>query len=159
MLPKKPANWTHPSQEVSKQFSTLFDNFREAPISGPFWVALKSELELLTSKKTARKVGTKSRQRQPKVAGRFAFPGARNPSISRFGKSFQQISRILPSVFGNPPTEPGNSHSLLESLIKIHSERSSGEWGASWEWGVFLGSGGKPRKSREFPETDSLPRP
>ena len=45
-------------------------------------------------KHPARKVGTRSRQCGPKVPGRFAFPGARNPricSISRFGKNFPAI--------------------------------------------------------------------
>ena len=49
-------------------------------------------LELSISKKhPARKVGTRSRQCRPKVSGRFAFPGARNPrtcSISRLGNIF-----------------------------------------------------------------------
>ena len=70
-------------------------------------------------KTPARKVGTRSRQCRPKVPGRFAFPGARNPricSISRFGKTVPVIfPRDFPGVFlGNPRTDPGNSHSLLE---------------------------------------------
>ena len=69
-------------------------------------------------KHPARKVGTRSQQCGPKVPGRFALPGARNPgirSISQFGKIFQQFSRDFPGVFlGNPQTDPGNSHSLLE---------------------------------------------
>ena len=76
-------------------------------------------LELSISKKhPARKVGTRSRQCRPKVPGRFAFPGARNPricSISRFGKYFPAISLDFLGVFlENPRKDPGNSHSLLE---------------------------------------------
>ena len=50
-------------------------------------------------KHPAQKVGTRSRQCGPKVSGRSAFPGARNPSIcsiSRFGKIF---SSNFPGVF------------------------------------------------------------
>ena len=50
-------------------------------------------------KHPARKVGTRSRQCRPKVPGRFAFPGARNPRIcciSRFGKIF---SSNFPGTF------------------------------------------------------------
>ena len=56
-------------------------------------------------KHPTRKVGTRSRQCGPKVPGRFAFPGARNPricSISRFGYYFPAVfpvhSRSFPSV-------------------------------------------------------------
>ena len=49
-------------------------------------------LELSIWKNTPhRRLGQLSGQRRPKVCGRFAFPGARNPrslSFSRFGKSF-----------------------------------------------------------------------
>ena len=69
-------------------------------------------------KHPARKVGTRSRQCGPKVPGRFAFPGARNPgicSISRFGNNFPAIfpefSRDFPAEL---PQRPRNSHSLLE---------------------------------------------
>ena len=71
-------------------------------------------------KHPARKVGTRSRQYGPKVSGRFAFPGARNPencSISRsWKKFFQQFSRSFPGTFflQNSCTDSGDSHSLLE---------------------------------------------
>ena len=61
-------------------------------------------------KHPARKVGTRSRQCGPKVPGRFALPGARNPricSISRFGKIspavFPGLSRSFPR---EPPNRP-----------------------------------------------------
>ena len=56
-------------------------------------------------KHPARKVGTRSRQCGPKVPGRFAFPGARNPricSIWRFGKIFPAI---FPEFSRNFPPE------------------------------------------------------
>ena len=59
-------------------------------------------------KHPARKVGTRSRQCGPKVPGRFAFPGARNPSICsiwRFGKIFPAI---LPEFSWSFPQEPPN---------------------------------------------------
>ena len=86
--------------------------------------SLRNSLVFLTvfclfQTRPARKVGTRSGQGRPKVPGRFAFPGARNPricSISRSGKNFiRQFSRDFPGVFPeNPRTDPGNSHSLLE---------------------------------------------
>ena len=57
-------------------------------------------------KHPAQNVGTRSRQCRPRVRGRFAFPGARNPrtcSISRFGKIFPAISRDFPR---EPPDRP-----------------------------------------------------
>ena len=70
-------------------------------------------LELLISKKhPARKVGTRSRQCRPKVPGRFAFPGDRNPricSISRFKKTFPAIfPRTFPEFSSGrePPNRP-----------------------------------------------------
>ena len=61
-------------------------------------------------KHPAWKVGTRSWQCRPKVPGRFAFPGARNPRvcrISRFGKYlpaiFQGLSRSFP---WEPPNRP-----------------------------------------------------
>ena len=61
-------------------------------------------------KHPARKVGIRSRQCGPKVPGRFAFPGARNPrigSISRFGKNFPAIFPGLSWSFpGEPPNRP-----------------------------------------------------
>ena len=61
-------------------------------------------------KHPARKVGTRSRQCRPKVPGRFAFPGARNPricSISRSGKIFPAIFPGLSRSFpGEPPNRP-----------------------------------------------------
>ena len=60
-------------------------------------------------KHPARKVGTRSRKCGPKVPGRFAFTGARNPriySISRFGKNaatFPGLSRSFP---WEPPNRP-----------------------------------------------------
>ena len=51
-------------------------------------------------------MGTRSRQCGPKVPGRFAFPGARNPricSISRFGKI---IPEIFPGLSRGFPREP-----------------------------------------------------
>ena len=60
-----------------------------------------------------------SGQGRPKVPGRFAFPGARNPricSMSRSGNIFPAIFPGLSRSFpGEPPNRPGNSHSLLES--------------------------------------------
>ena len=59
-------------------------------------------------KHPARKVGTRFRQCGPKVPGRFAFPGARNPricSISRFGKIFPAI---FPGLSRSFPREPPN---------------------------------------------------
>ena len=56
-------------------------------------------------KHPARKVGKRSRQCGPKVPGRFAFPGARNPricSIWRFGKNFPAIFPELSSSRGYP---------------------------------------------------------
>ena len=72
------------------------------------WVSRR--LELSISKTSRTEGGDKlGGQCQPKVPGRSAFPGARNPrihSISRFGKKiFQQLSRSF-------PREPPNS--LLE---------------------------------------------
>ena len=61
-------------------------------------------------KHPARKVGTRSGQGRPKVPGRFAFPGARNPricSISRSGKNFPAIFPGLSRSFpGEPPNRP-----------------------------------------------------
>ena len=60
-------------------------------------------------KHPARKVGTRSRECRPKVRGRFAFPGARNPricSISRFGKIYPAIFPRLSQSF---PREPPNA--------------------------------------------------
>ena len=61
-------------------------------------------------KHPARKVGTRSRQCRPKVTGRFAVPGARNPricSISRFRKIFPAIFPGLSRSFpGEPPNRP-----------------------------------------------------
>ena len=56
-------------------------------------------------KHPARKVGTRSRQCGNKVPSRFAFPGARNPSICsiwRFGKNFPAI---FPEFSRNFPPE------------------------------------------------------
>ena len=63
-------------------------------------------------------MGTRSPQCGPKVPGRFAFPGARNPricSIWRFGKKFQLFSRNFPGTFlQNSRKDPRSSHSLLK---------------------------------------------
>ena len=59
-------------------------------------------------KHPARKVGTRSRQCGPKVPGRFAFPGARNPGIcstSRFGKHFPAIFPGLSRSFPGEPSD------------------------------------------------------
>ena len=59
-------------------------------------------------KHPTRKVRTSSRQCRPKVPGRFAFPGARNPricSISQFGKNFPAI---FPELSRSFPREPPN---------------------------------------------------
>ena len=68
-----------------------------------FWCGRLEKLEKAGTvdfkKHPARQVGTRSRQCGPKVPGRFAFPGARNPricSISRFGKFF---SSNFPAIF------------------------------------------------------------
>ena len=67
----------------------------------PLFLKNSRKLELSISKNTpARKVGTRSRQCQPKIPGRFAFPGARNPRIyriSRFGQKScrTKVSRIF----------------------------------------------------------------
>ena len=81
-------------------------------------------------KHPARKVGTRSRQCGPKVPGRFSFPGARKPiicSISRFRNIFPAIFPGLSRSFslGNPRTDSGNSHSLLEF---------SDQWSWSFLW-------------------------
>ena len=67
-------------------------------------------------KHPARKVGTRSGQCQPKVCGK--------PS----GINFQQLSQDFPGVLlGNPRTDPGNSHSLLEfSDLHCRTDISSG---------------------------------
>ena len=46
-------------------------------------------------KHPARKVGTRSRQCGPKVPGRFAFPGARNPSAY----SIWRVGKVFPAFF------------------------------------------------------------
>ena len=58
-------------------------------------------------KHPARKVGARSQQCGPKVPGRFAFPGARNPrifSISRFRNIFCQ--QFFPGLSRSFPQEP-----------------------------------------------------
>ena len=70
-------------------------------------------------------MGTRSRQCRPKVPGRFAFPGARNPricSMSPFGKTFPAIFRGLSLSFPpeppeqNPETATAFSRFLIEAL-------------------------------------------
>ena len=72
-------------------------------LMGSFYIQKNSRrLELSISKTPAQKVGTRSRQYGPKVSGRFAFPGARNPricSMSRFGKNFPvRVARLQNEV-------------------------------------------------------------
>ena len=50
-------------------------------------------------KHPARKVGTRSRQCGPKVSGRFAFPGARNPRICQHFAIREKFSSNFPAVF------------------------------------------------------------
>ena len=59
-----------------------------------------------SKKHPARKVGTRSRQCQPKVPGRFAFAGARNPRICSSSRSEKHFLALhFPVVFlGNPRT-------------------------------------------------------
>ena len=67
-------------------------------------------LELSIFKKhPAQKVGTRSRQCRPKLLGRSAFPGARNPricSIWRFGNFFSNVSGVSRSFPREPPNRP-----------------------------------------------------
>ena len=58
-------------------------------------------------KHPARKVGTRSRQCGPKVPGRFAFPGARNPRICSIWRSGKNFPAIFPEFSRNfPPGLP-----------------------------------------------------
>ena len=56
-------------------------------------------------KHPARKVGTRSRQCGPKVSGRFAFPGARNPRICSISRSGKIFPAIFPEFSRNFPAE------------------------------------------------------
>ena len=80
-------------------------------------------------KHPARKVGTRSRQCGPKVPGRLAFPGARNPSICsiwRFGKIFPAIfpefSRELSSRTPAKTPETATAFSSFLREWPFHSE-------------------------------------
>ena len=68
-------------------------------------------------KHPARKVGTRPRQCGPKVPGRFAFPGARNPricSISRFGKNFPAI---FPGLSSRTPEQTPETATAFSSFL------------------------------------------
>ena len=67
------------------------------------WKSQKNSrrLELSISKTPCTEGGTRSRQCRPKVPGRFAFPGARNPriySISRSGKFLSRTPEQTPET-------------------------------------------------------------
>ena len=96
--------------------------FPESAFSGVFQKNSR-RLELSISKNTPRTEGGDkvSAVSRPKVPGRFAFPGARNPricSISRVpGKFFQQFSPNFPGVFlENSPEQTPETATAFSSF-------------------------------------------
>ena len=82
----------------------------------------KNSRRLDFKKHLARKVGTRSRECQPKVRGRFAFPGAQNLECVAFrdpGKISSNFPETFPEFSSGTPERIPQTATAFSSFLRL----------------------------------------